>query len=659
MNSIKKILILSLIILSLTLTMGSIQAFDADNLNNDTITLDAENTEIDTHISSQSNDIEETEYSYIDLQNRITRAEENSIVYLTEDYKYDSSRDQAATTNRNMVDGVVISKNITILGTNNICIDGNSQARGLYIHSDCNVVLENITFKNAYSENNGAAIFLNSNSNLIIKNCVFKDNKVYNSNGGAIFAYQNTNVEIHGSQFITNQAVRVSNLEWEKFKRGMGSAIVVYIGSNLKLYDSTFKNNNGYLTTVLVVSYNDESYELSSLYMDNCLFENNIVNTNGVVYVDELGKAQILNSVFKNNKATNKGTGALILDAPKYASVQNCIFEDNTGIKGGAISINKYENNVGEVSVSGCTFNNNKGEYGGAIYSKQAKLTVTNSKFNKNTAIQGGAIYTDSGLFKLYNSNFNQNSASKIGGALYMNSENSVVDSTSFTQNSAKESGGAVYSKIESVSSSKCSYSSNFAPVGANVYGVYKAKVTPLSTYYGSVELKIELTSPWNMPLSHKFDVKLKGAHNHMVSGVKTNSKGVATVKVNKIVKPGIYTVSFGLDSGIIHITKKITVKKAPAKFHVKKLVIKHKSGKIFKAYLKNSKNKKPVFGAKVYLKFFTGKKYKTIKCTTDKNGAIKLKTKKLSVGKHIVKLSSADKNVKVSKKTTWIIIKK
>ena len=95
---------------------------------------------------------------------------------LTNDYKFDNNFDL------NFTDGVGISKNITIEGNGHI-IDGSNQARGLYINSNCNVVLDNITFSNCFSNASGGAIFLSPHSNLTLKNCIFKSNSVYNSNG--------------------------------------------------------------------------------------------------------------------------------------------------------------------------------------------------------------------------------------------------------------------------------------------------------------------------------------------------------------------------------------------------------------------------------------------------------------------------------------------
>lgn len=677
MRLIKKRLIVTFLLFVLLFTIGTIQASDVDNLNDTTANLDDSNVEID-HTSSTQQDINDDAVALqdgnADVQRRSANQVDNfqdnprtfgelynqiynspsTVVNLTYSYKYDPIGDGDL-----YLDGVGLSRTFTLIGNNNTYIDGSGLARCFHLYSYSTITLINITIKNGYSEANGGGINLELGSTLILYNCTFLNNTVYNANGGAICSQRDTVIEINNCKFLNNNAVRVSDLDWNRFKKGMGSAIDININSNLTIKDSTFKNNVGYLSTILIVSNTDTEYQVSNLYVNNSIFENNTSNSNGVIYLDELGKAQILNSNFKKN-VIKTDTGTLVLDSPVSATINNCVFEENRGFKGAAIHIKQFEQRVGDVSIISCQFIKNRAaEQGGAIYSKSNNLQISGSKFNENAAMVGGAIYSNLEAIRITGSSFYKNSASDSGGALYLKNDYINVVSSSFTRNSASVEGGAVYSKTQNVVSSGCSYSGNIAPVSPNVYGIYSSYVNILSSYYGSIVLKIKINSPWNMPISQGLVVKIKGSHNHKVDGLKTNSKGYVTVKVNKFVALGKYTITVGFDSGASLGVYQMKVVKAPCKFKANKLVIKHGSGKLFKAYLKNSKNNRPVFGAKIKLKFFTGKKFKTIICTTKKNGLIKLATKKLCVGKHIVKLSSADKNIKLPKKTTWIIIKK
>ena len=110
--------------------------------------------------------------TFTDLNNKIN-ATESQIINLTDSYKFNPDED-----NESFINGVVISKNLTVAGKNDACIDGSNLARALFIDSNCSVVLENLTFINGYSQKDGGAIFLNAHSNLTLKNCVFIGNVV-------------------------------------------------------------------------------------------------------------------------------------------------------------------------------------------------------------------------------------------------------------------------------------------------------------------------------------------------------------------------------------------------------------------------------------------------------------------------------------------------
>ncbi|MDO5815721.1 MAG: hypothetical protein Q4Q18_08775, partial [Methanobrevibacter sp.] len=220
--------------------------------------------------------------NFTDLQNTIDSCENNSEITLNSSYKYDS--------NESLNEGVVISKNIKINGNNHI-IDGSNLARCLNITNNTHVILENIIFINGFSNSSdGGAIHTGRNVNLTVKNCTFKNNFIYNHNGGAISTNESSNVEIIGCVFENNTSIRVSNLAWADFKRGMGSALYHTINSTLALTDSIFKSNNAYLSIILLVSFDDVNYALSKLYIKNCLFENNTSFRCGVVYIDEFGE---------------------------------------------------------------------------------------------------------------------------------------------------------------------------------------------------------------------------------------------------------------------------------------------------------------------------------------------------------------------------------
>ena len=436
----KKSLITIGIIFAVLLTLGSIHAEDAANT------------------------------TFSDLSNQISEIQVGEVVNLSNEYKFDPQTDN------NYVDGVTVSKDMIIKG-NNTVIDGNGKARALYIKSGCNVVVENITFKNCFSESDGAGIELCKNSNLVLKNCIFINNKVYNANGGAINSHTSTNITAYNCVFKYNNAIRESNLEWEEFKRGLGSAFCIGINSNLNLYDCTLANNKGYLSTVAVISNSIEGHMVSKLYAKNCLFENNTSNAHTAIYIDELGKCEVISSIFRNNRATT-GSSIIDLDGTISSVFKKCLFESNSGVKGGVFYIFPHGSTKGTVTISDSTFNKNTAsEMGGAIYSNSAALTLTNNQFNQNTAKDsGGAVMVHKGTVKLTNCIFNKNKASK-GGAAVFSCDNVVMSKCKFTSNEASKFGGAIYSNANKMTFTDNTFNQNTAKDSGGAINIYKGTV--------------------------------------------------------------------------------------------------------------------------------------------------------------------------------------
>ena len=627
MDVLKESMKISIIFIVLFLSLSFIQAQDI----NDTNVISNE-----SGISSDDTVVVSTPRTYTDLFDEINETQEGSTLSLVESYKYNSSVDGL------FKQGIPITKNITLIGTNNTYIDGSFIARGLLIGSNCSVILKNITFKNGYSSTHGGAINTGQNSTLLIEDCKFYSNKVYNSDGGAINGAKGTNIDIRNSDFYNNTAYRVSSLVWKEFKAGMGSAICMRIGSTLKLNGTVFRENIGSLTTILIITWDDVNTEQSYLYVDNCLFENNTARSNGIIYLDEFGIAEIINSVFRNNVDTYYG-GTVALDTSNSAKVKNCTFEGNSAIHGGAIYINSYKSDCrSHVLIEECNFYNNfASEEGGAIYSKYGELKIVGSDFvNNDAGTYGGAIYTKIGSFEINNSSFSQNSA-QYGGALFLKTEDNIVKSSSFIKNNALVVGGAVYTKLD-VSSSNCIFSKNSAPKAPKVYGVFHAKVTKYVSASGVVKLKIVLKSPWKLGLSQKIKIKIG---SYTSKWLKTNSHGVLTFSVPKKKVVSKKNLGITMDLGVCLI--KSYVYKNPGKI-IKPKSVKKPSN--IKVTMKNSANNKAIKKTVFTVKVFTGKKYKTFKIKTNSKGVFKLSSKKLSRGSHKISVYLNKNNYYINK---------
>lgn len=383
--------------------------------------------------------------SLTELQQLINRAAKGSVVRLTKSYKFmkgDSS------------DGVMISKNLILMGKKNCQINGMWKSRLLRINSKCTVKIAGIHFKNGYtSGSNGAGIFIKNGANVIIRNCIFNTNKIHNANGGGIFTDERVKLTIIKSKFVGNRAIRVSNLPWGQFKRGQGSAIVASPGNLLRIYTTNFQNNNAYSSTVLVVSYDDSKVLTSTAMVTGCRFVNNVARSHTAFYLDEFGKGQFSKCVFKNNRATEHGP-ILMFEATKYGKLSKCQFIKNKAF-GGIVCLGEFDEDglygVAKVTVIGSSFKYNIADYGGAISSNSAHLTVSSSTFVGNKANKcGGAIYTNEyGSLKLYSSKFYKNSAGEYGGGISSGISNAYAYNCKFYCNVAGLGGQNVFGEAE------------------------------------------------------------------------------------------------------------------------------------------------------------------------------------------------------------------
>ena len=178
---------------------------------------------------------------------------------------------------------------------------------------------------------------------------------------------------------------------------------------------------------------------------------------------------EIKNSIFENNKATDKsGGGGAIMNNQftNTLTINSSSFNSNSANDGGAIF------NTGNLAVSNSTFTNNTAQRtGGAIANVSdteqkvnANLTVQNSNFyNNQSDMAGGAIYTDSTLtvkksdfynnrtnktVSAENSKGNEESSGLGGGAISSVMGDLNIEEASFTNNETNGNGGAIYSLI-------------------------------------------------------------------------------------------------------------------------------------------------------------------------------------------------------------------
>ena len=191
-----------------------------------------------------------------------------------------------------------------------------------------NCIFEECTFASPQYDDD-ALIFHSYLDDLIVEDCVF-------TGGNHQWLY------LRGSSTSNTFTVRNCTFAYNT------GAYIVRRGC---VVDCTFRNNDADTLTA-------DNWEVTG-----CIFEDNIVD-NGCVN-GALG--YIRNSTFLRNSSSTSSAAIYSRGAPE---IEDCIFRDNTGIYGGAIS-NYYSSNTNlPLQVVGCTFENNSATFGGAIWAQ-------------------------------------------------------------------------------------------------------------------------------------------------------------------------------------------------------------------------------------------------------------------------------------------------
>ena len=146
------------------------------------------------------NDVPPVPGTYTDLQAKINKLKDGEVLNLTYDFSYNPEIDEDR-----FPEGVVINKNIIING-NGFTISGNNSKRVFKIgdgSTEIDVKLNNITFANGNSSDNGGAIYSAPKTSIAVDNCNFTNNQA--ETGGAIYS-ASANTNITNSKFENNIA---------------------------------------------------------------------------------------------------------------------------------------------------------------------------------------------------------------------------------------------------------------------------------------------------------------------------------------------------------------------------------------------------------------------------------------------------------------------
>jgi len=393
-------------------------------------------------------------------------------------------------------------------GPENCIIDCQQLGRGFWFYNGETEtsVLDGLTIRNGFTEEDGGGVYAEGSFSPLIKNCVFENNSA-SSDGGAV-CYSTSSFSFNNCTFIGNSASDDGG--------AFSSPIFCYSYDSSYFTDCTFTANSAsdggavfsaesssYFTncTFTANRASDDGgavfYYDSSPFFTNCIFTaNSASDDGGAVFC--YTSTSFTNCTFTGNSASYDG-GAIFSDA---LSLTNCRFTGNRASDdGGAISFTSDSS-----SFSDCAFTNNSAsDCGGAIHyhtwygDYSAAYSFTNCTFTENTSSYGGAVYSNATNSSSYSSSFTNctftGNTSNLGGAVYYfysyDSSSSISSfiNCSFTINEATEQGGTIWCDTPLVSNDpitfkNCILWNNTAPEGSEIY----EKVKPLEITYSNIQ---------------------------------------------------------------------------------------------------------------------------------------------------------------------------
>ena len=321
------------------------------------------------------------------------------------------------------------------------------------------LLLKNSTFvmntvKNLTGYATGGAINLVINSNLIVQQCLFKENTATYS-GGAIFM-QETRGSFQNCTFDRN------TVKSRRQKHDFGGAICALDNSHLTMHQCIIKENTAtYSGGATLIK---ESHSL----FESCIFERNKVNSlnqstsGGAIRATGAGtNITVKQCLFKENAATNNG-GAIDIEGSRILLLKNSTFVRNTvkalkgdGSGGAIVSIE-----TSDITVQQCWFKENTAtDSGGAIFMQETRGSFQNCTFNRNSVKSGrkehdfgGALCALNNLhLTMHQCIFKENTAIYSGGAIFMQETQGSFETCTFVGNAvqhlqATTFGGAISS---------------------------------------------------------------------------------------------------------------------------------------------------------------------------------------------------------------------
>ena len=290
------------------------------------------------------------------LQRKISELDEDETLYLNNDY-----------INDDLDEGIIISKNIRIEG-NGYKLNALGKSRIFTITDSKTVILNNITFMNGFSNDNGGAIIFDGLSNSIFTNLIFINNHAEN-HGGAIYVEGDCSFNNFTNVVLKNNTAL----------RGGGIYFVGNIINNSLDFIASQNHVKDYSGAVFFVEgkalYNNLTGEYRDNHADHCA---------GVLYVKGDITGNTFDGYFENNTGLPETGGAITLMGTASNNTFKGSFYNNSARIGGALYfyLPSYNN-----TIVGQFINNSASKLGSAIYFRGIPYNlIANSSFIDNKA---------------------------------------------------------------------------------------------------------------------------------------------------------------------------------------------------------------------------------------------------------------------------------
>lgn len=362
--------------------------------------------------------------------------------------------------------------------------NGAANGAGIYVDTNKNVSIKNVTIESNIATENGGGVYVNRS-----RSCVMSEGNSIASNtavnGGGVY--------MTGSGIFTMEDGSItSNVATEK---GAG----VYVGSNT---NKPFTMTGGMISGHGTADARSNS-QGAGIYVaegsvfemngENAVIENNYSSQPGAgVYVASTeqedgsyvaGTFNMKVGTIRGNNTTGNGAGVLLKQSVAFTMSGGTITNNTAGKNGGGI----FTQSVNTTITGGNITNNNatgyveaetlkEGNGGGVYVHLNGILTMTGGTIKNNTAAAtGGGIYIGTTVDKAVNSiagSVIEVNAAANGAGIYVNTSKEItISNTTIQNNTATQNGGGVYVEM----SKSCNMESGIitANTAVNGGGVY------------------------------------------------------------------------------------------------------------------------------------------------------------------------------------------